>query len=138
MSRIKSSTSASTPETATPIETSPTATAQRTATPARTTRSAIPQDRFESTGTQSRQHASVQRAMARPTATPTSAPSHEMLVRQAIAGGGNLAELPALPPVPTRTGADIVDAVEKVKTGRKGFHDDVPQEDVLIEKAVVI
>ncbi len=35
-------------------------------------------------------------------------------------------------------GADIVDAVEKVKTGRKGFHDDVPQEDVLIEKAVVI
>jgi peptidyl-prolyl cis-trans isomerase B (cyclophilin B) len=25
-----------------------------------------------------------------------------------------------------------------VKTGRKGFHDDVPLEDVVIEKAVVI
>ena len=35
-------------------------------------------------------------------------------------------------------GADIVDAIEGVKTGRKGFHDDVPQEDVLIEKAVVL
>ena len=35
-------------------------------------------------------------------------------------------------------GADIVDAIEKVKTGRKGFHDDVPQQDLLIEKAVIV
>ena len=35
-------------------------------------------------------------------------------------------------------GADIVDAIEQVKTGRKGFHDDVPQEDLLIEKAVIV
>ena len=35
-------------------------------------------------------------------------------------------------------GAQVVDAIEKVKTGRKGFHDDVPQVDVLIEKAVVV
>lgn len=35
-------------------------------------------------------------------------------------------------------GADIIDAIEKVKTGRKGFHDDVPKDDVLIEKAVVV
>ena len=35
-------------------------------------------------------------------------------------------------------GMDIVDAIAGVKTGRKGFHDDVPQEDVLIEKAVVV
>jgi peptidyl-prolyl cis-trans isomerase B (cyclophilin B) len=33
-------------------------------------------------------------------------------------------------------GTEIVDAIEKVKTGRKGFHDDVPLEDVLILKAV--
>ena len=35
-------------------------------------------------------------------------------------------------------GMDVVDAIEKVRTGRKGFHDDVPLEDVLIERATVI
>ena len=35
-------------------------------------------------------------------------------------------------------GMDVVDAIEKVRTGRKGFHDDVPLEDVRIEKAVEI
>jgi peptidyl-prolyl cis-trans isomerase B (cyclophilin B) len=34
-------------------------------------------------------------------------------------------------------GKDIVDKIKAVKTGRKGFHDDVPLEDVVIEKAVV-
>lgn len=34
-------------------------------------------------------------------------------------------------------GQDIVDAIAKVATGRRGFHDDVPKDDVLIEKAVV-
>ena len=34
-------------------------------------------------------------------------------------------------------GKDIVDRIKAVKTGRKGFHDDVPQQDVVIEKAVV-
>ena len=34
------------------------------------------------------------------------------------------------------SGTEVVDAIEKVSTGRKGFHDDVPQEDVLIVKAV--
>jgi peptidyl-prolyl cis-trans isomerase B (cyclophilin B) len=34
------------------------------------------------------------------------------------------------------TGTEVVDAIEKVSTGRKGPHDDVPQEDVLILKAV--
>lgn len=33
-------------------------------------------------------------------------------------------------------GMDVVDAIEKVKTGRKGFHDDVPVDDVVILKAV--
>jgi peptidyl-prolyl cis-trans isomerase B (cyclophilin B) len=33
---------------------------------------------------------------------------------------------------------DVVDTIEKVRTGRKGFHDDVPLEDVRIEKAVEI
>ncbi|MFY7857752.1 MAG: peptidylprolyl isomerase [Rubrivivax sp.] len=32
-------------------------------------------------------------------------------------------------------GTEIVDAIEKVRTGRKGFHDDVPLEDVVILKA---
>ena len=36
------------------------------------------------------------------------------------------------------SGADIVKKIEGVATGRKGFHDDVPKEDVLIEKAVAI
>jgi peptidyl-prolyl cis-trans isomerase B (cyclophilin B) len=35
-------------------------------------------------------------------------------------------------------GADVVDKIKAVKTGRKGFHDDVPNEDVVIEKAVVV
>ena len=34
-------------------------------------------------------------------------------------------------------GTDVVDRIKAVKTGRKGFHDDVPHEDVVIEKAVV-
>ena len=32
-------------------------------------------------------------------------------------------------------GMDIVDAIEKVRTGRKGMHDDVPVEAVTIDKA---
>ena len=32
-------------------------------------------------------------------------------------------------------GMDIVDAIERVQTARKGFHDDVPVADVVIEKA---
>ncbi len=35
-------------------------------------------------------------------------------------------------------GTDIVDKIKTVKTGRKGYHDDVPAEDVIIEKAVAI
>ena len=35
-------------------------------------------------------------------------------------------------------GTDVVDAIRGVKTGRKGFHDDVPVNDVVIEKAVAI
>jgi peptidyl-prolyl cis-trans isomerase B (cyclophilin B) len=35
-------------------------------------------------------------------------------------------------------GNDVVDRIEGVKTGRKGFHDDVPQQDVIIEKAVAL
>lgn len=35
-------------------------------------------------------------------------------------------------------GQDVVDAIEKVKTGRSGFHDDVPKEDVVIVKAVEV
>ncbi|MBT2332621.1 peptidyl-prolyl cis-trans isomerase [Variovorax paradoxus] len=35
-------------------------------------------------------------------------------------------------------GIDVVDKIKAVKTGRKGFHDDVPLEDVVIEKAVVV
>ncbi len=34
-------------------------------------------------------------------------------------------------------GTEVVDQIKGVKTGRKGFHDDVPLEDVVIEKAVV-
>ena len=34
-------------------------------------------------------------------------------------------------------GAEVVDKIRAVKTGRKGFHDDVPKEDVVIEKAVL-
>ncbi|MEY2684964.1 MAG: hypothetical protein RJA09_2108 [Pseudomonadota bacterium] len=35
-------------------------------------------------------------------------------------------------------GTEVVDAIRGVKTGRKGFHDDVPQDDVVIEKAVAL
>jgi peptidyl-prolyl cis-trans isomerase B (cyclophilin B) len=35
-------------------------------------------------------------------------------------------------------GAQVVDAIEGSRTGRKGFHDDVPLEDVVIRKATVI
>lgn len=35
-------------------------------------------------------------------------------------------------------GAEIVKQIEKVATGRKGFHDDVPKADVLITKAVAV
>src|SRR6185369_11486290 len=35
-------------------------------------------------------------------------------------------------------GTDVVDRIKAVKTGRKGFHDDVPNEDVVIEKAVAV
>lgn len=34
-------------------------------------------------------------------------------------------------------GADVVDKIERVKTSRSGFHDDVPVQDVVIEKAVL-
>ena len=36
------------------------------------------------------------------------------------------------------SGTDVVDKIKTVKTGRKGFHDDVPVEDVIIEKAVAL
>ena len=35
-------------------------------------------------------------------------------------------------------GTDVVDKIKAVKTGRKGFHDDVPLEDVVIEKATIL
>ena len=35
-------------------------------------------------------------------------------------------------------GNEVVDAIEQVKTGRKGGHDDVPMGDVVIEKAVLL
>jgi peptidyl-prolyl cis-trans isomerase B (cyclophilin B) len=35
-------------------------------------------------------------------------------------------------------GKDVVDKIRAVKTGRRGFHDDVPKEDVVIEKAVAL
>ena len=35
-------------------------------------------------------------------------------------------------------GTEVVDAIEKVKTGRSGGHGDVPLEDVVINKAVVL
>ncbi len=36
------------------------------------------------------------------------------------------------------SGTDVVDKIKQVKTGRKGYHDDVPLEDVVIEKAVAL
>jgi len=35
-------------------------------------------------------------------------------------------------------GTEVVDAIEGVKTGRRGMHDDAPLEDVLIHKASVV
>ena len=35
-------------------------------------------------------------------------------------------------------GMDVVNAIRKVKTGSSGFHQDVPTEDVVIEKATVL
>ena len=35
-------------------------------------------------------------------------------------------------------GTEVVDAIEGVKTGRKGFHDDVPNDDVVIIKVVAV
>ncbi|KMZ13062.1 Peptidyl-prolyl cis-trans isomerase PpiB [Candidatus Burkholderia humilis] len=35
-------------------------------------------------------------------------------------------------------GMDVVEKIKKVKTGSKGFHQDVPTDDVVIEKAVVV
>jgi peptidyl-prolyl cis-trans isomerase B (cyclophilin B) len=35
-------------------------------------------------------------------------------------------------------GAELVNQIEGVATGRKGFHDDVPKADVVIEKAVAL
>jgi peptidyl-prolyl cis-trans isomerase B (cyclophilin B) len=35
-------------------------------------------------------------------------------------------------------GTEVVDQIERVRTGTRGFHDDVPVEDVLITKAVVV
>ena len=35
-------------------------------------------------------------------------------------------------------GTEVVDAIKAVKTGSRGFHQDVPTEDVVIEKATVV
>lgn len=35
-------------------------------------------------------------------------------------------------------GLDVVDAIRKVKTGNAGFHQDVPAEDIVIEKATIL
>jgi peptidyl-prolyl cis-trans isomerase B (cyclophilin B) len=35
-------------------------------------------------------------------------------------------------------GTEVVDAIEGVKTGRSGFHDDVPLDDVVIQRATVL
>ena len=35
-------------------------------------------------------------------------------------------------------GTEVVDRIKAVKTGRKGFHDDVPAQDVVIEKAIAV
>ncbi len=35
-------------------------------------------------------------------------------------------------------GAEVVDKIKAVKTSRKGYHDDVPVDDVVIEKAVAL
>jgi peptidyl-prolyl cis-trans isomerase B (cyclophilin B) len=35
-------------------------------------------------------------------------------------------------------GMDVVDKIRAVRTGSSGFHQDVPMEDVIIEKAVIV
>ena len=35
-------------------------------------------------------------------------------------------------------GTDVVDAIEGVRTGRRGMHDDVPQEDVVIRSVTLV
>jgi len=35
-------------------------------------------------------------------------------------------------------GTEVVDQIRQVKTGKRGFHSDVPKEDVVIEKAVAL
>jgi peptidyl-prolyl cis-trans isomerase B (cyclophilin B) len=35
-------------------------------------------------------------------------------------------------------GQDVVEKIKAVKTGRSGMHQDVPQQDVLIERAEVV
>jgi peptidyl-prolyl cis-trans isomerase B (cyclophilin B) len=35
-------------------------------------------------------------------------------------------------------GMDVIDKIENVRTGRKGMHDDVPLEDVRIERAIEV
>lgn len=35
-------------------------------------------------------------------------------------------------------GQDVVDTIKDVATGRRGHHDDVPKEDVVLERAVVV
>lgn len=35
-------------------------------------------------------------------------------------------------------GTEVVDQIKAVKTGRKGYHDDVPNDDVILEKAVAL
>ena len=35
-------------------------------------------------------------------------------------------------------GTEVVDEIEKAKTGRQGFHDDVPKEDIMIISAVEV
>jgi peptidyl-prolyl cis-trans isomerase B (cyclophilin B) len=35
-------------------------------------------------------------------------------------------------------GTDVVDKIKAVKTSRKGYHDDVPVDDVVIDKAVAL
>ena len=36
------------------------------------------------------------------------------------------------------SGTEIVDAIERVRTGRKGMHDDVPMEDVVIQSVTLV
>lgn len=36
------------------------------------------------------------------------------------------------------SGTEVVDAIERVRTGRKGFHDDVPLDDVVIQRVTEV